>query len=1377
MSGHERSSGKQSFSMEPAAPAGADPFATRYELHELLGEGGMARVHRATDLVLRREVALKLLAVDVLTPSRAHMLALFEREFHTLAQLSHPHVIEVFDYGLSADGSPFYTMELLDGGDLRERAPLPWREVCRLMFDVCSALALLHSRRLLHRDITPRNIRCTRAAVAKLIDFGAMSPMSAGGSDIVGTPAFTAPETLQRLALDARTDLYSLGVTLYYALTGRLPYGARSFADLLTLWADKPLAPSSIVPEIPAALDDLVLSLVSVEPALRPSSAFEVMQQLAACAGIQAEESEAVSRAYLSTPTLVGRDAALATLQDALRDSRLHRSSGVLVQAPPGGGRSRLLDACALDALTRGFRVARATATGSRASFAVAQRLVQHMLDTLPQAAQIAAVPELFSSAPQGEADAAGAQLRDLAQLQAEQVQKLLRVFLRRVSRAYPLLIAVDDVHKIDEPSAALLAELVDSTRRGGILILLTADSDTSDNAALHALARRCALLPLAALTREQTRRLLDSLFGEVPNLQLLSDELHDLALGNPRQTLELAQHLVDQGLIRYAAGSWVLPQKLGADDLPRSASAALHARLARFSERARFIGEAQALAFFDDFTDDEYRALLPAASSRDVELALAELLEAGALLQDGAVYRLASRVWSAAFLVALDEEQTRLRHRALADMYAAEYQTATAHHAFSAGELERGLTALRQRNEAPLTESEARRLADHDAGRFNAWYPLAIDTARRLGRPPRELHALRRWQYLGSVASRAPADRESARIWLEQLSHDAGLDFHRSDTESATSDERVARSLARAHERYLATPEHARVYPVDAAVRLLGEYVLISVVVGARTLDSELLHELPDILEPYIRRSPLLEAIWLNMLGAREGHCNCNYERARELWRETIAKVDALPAGQDPIVGRMRSAVLYALGSAETQLGLVSAAELAEQLESVAAQRISALQLRKIVRLEQGDVEGAERLRRQAEVLSLQQRLPQMFNASLYFDAFVYAMCNNLAGLTLTIEQIKPLSARYSGWVPVLLHAEGCFQLVRGDYEAARSKFAEVIERERNRGSGARVYFWTWMNCHAGLANCLMRLGRAEEAREIASAALRECEARGTGVSSFYLIRVLALIESKLGDPRGAQRLDELIARQVALGASGLRLGLSYEGRASIAIWSRDESAFEHYSELTAREYRHGARTPLAARYQRLMNEAARAGMQPTLSLADFQALSGSVGTSLHSDQLLTLVTRSMAGHRSGPERAEVAIQMICSAHAARTGHLFLLTPAGPVLSASQGAATPPRALAAFVSDYASLRQQQAEELDDMETGALTGDSSLESALQIDDRRYELLPLSCAVDSSSVLVGLAVIERAEAQAASEHTDLLSALAASLRLPAESRAR
>lgn len=1349
----------RSLPAEPSATIEVDHFSERYQLHELLGQGGMATVHRATDRMLERDVALKQLTVNALTLEHAHLAALFEREFHILAQLKHPHVISVFDYGLQSNGTAYYTMDLLDGGDLRELSPLPWREACRVMFDICSALALLHSRHLLHRDVTPRNIRRTRVSVAKLIDFGAMCPMTAGGSDVVGTPAFTAPETLQRLALDARTDLYSFGVTLYYTLTTRVPYSAHSFADLVSAWAEKPVAPSAFVPDIPSALDDLVLSLLSVDAGLRPANAFEVMERLAACASLYLDESDAVSQAYLATPMLVGREDALVRLRSLLRDSRSKGGAGVIVQAPSGRGRSRLLDACALDALTLGFSVARTTATGAREPFAVAKRLVGHLLDTLPRAAELAAVPELLASPNAANDPQARPSLRNLDELQTAEAQQLLRRFIQGVSRAYPLMIAVDDVHKIDLPSAALLAELLDSTKRRGVLVLLTADSDAADNDALHALARRCKPYPLAPLTAAQTHQLLGSLFGQVPNLDLLSREIHDIALGNPRQTLELAQHLVDRRVIRYVSGHWTLPSKLRSEDLPRSTAAAMQARIQRFSREARFLAQAQALAFDEDLTDVDYRALLPAASSRDVELAVFELLEAAALLRDGTVYRFANRVWSAAFLAELDAEGTRLTHRALTRIYDGRNEAAFIHHAFAAGLDEQGLTLLEQRQDSPAETAQMR-----DAGRLAWCYPRAIETARGLGHSRRVEHDLRRWQYLGSVASPLPADRASARIWLAQISHDAGLDLYRADTRAVPTQERLLSSLQRAHERYLATPEHERVYPVDHAIRKLGEYVLYAVVDGARSLDSQLLHGLPDIVEPYVSLSPQLEAIWLNVLGAREAHCNANYVRARTLWQETLDKIARFEPAQLQAYLRMRNAVVFALGTAETQLGLPSAAQQAERLESDDFQRISALALRKVVQLERGDVDAAERFRRQAEVLSLQQRLPQMFNGFRAYEAFVHLRCNNLASLTETVEQVKVLAARYPGWQPVLLYAEGSFQLVRGDYEAARAKFEAGIALDRTAG-GPRVYFPTWINLHAGLGECLLALGRAQQARDVADGALLDCEARGSADMALELIHVVALAEAMLGNPHAAEPLDALIERQSALGAKGLRMGLTYETRARVAIWSGDAEAFEQFSVLTAREYRHGARAPLAARYERLMNEAARAGMQSNVSLKDLQALAGQIHSTVHSE-LLTSAARVMAGRPTFAERAPTALEMICKAQGVDAGHLFLVAPSGPSLAASYGGATTPDELAELVAQYVSEQREQAAELDDMATGAQADAQAARS--QAEGCSYQLLPLRCVVEGASVLVGLAALERSERDDVPPPLDLLSFLALSL---------
>src|SRR5678815_1699445 len=137
----------------------------RYAIRELVGTGGAAVVHRARDSVTGRIVALKRLrpAIEV---DRARHAELFRQEFHTLAQLSHPNVVAVYDYGVE-DGASYYTMELLDGGDLHERVPIEWKTACRITRDICSALSLIHSRRMVYRDISPRNVRCTTDGASK----------------------------------------------------------------------------------------------------------------------------------------------------------------------------------------------------------------------------------------------------------------------------------------------------------------------------------------------------------------------------------------------------------------------------------------------------------------------------------------------------------------------------------------------------------------------------------------------------------------------------------------------------------------------------------------------------------------------------------------------------------------------------------------------------------------------------------------------------------------------------------------------------------------------------------------------------------------------------------------------------------------------------------------------------------------------------------------------------------------------------------------------------------------------------------------------------------------------------------------------------------
>ncbi|HKU44039.1 MAG TPA: serine/threonine-protein kinase, partial [Polyangiales bacterium] len=320
----------------------------RYLLRRELGRGGMAVVYEALDRTRDRRVALKQLRTHPEPAKHARNAELFELEFHTLAQLAHPRIVEVYDFGLDPSGA-YYTMELLDGGDLSELAPLPWQSACAIARDVCAALSLLHSRRFVHRDISPRNVRRTAAGSAKLIDFGALAPM--GPSKLlVGTPPCCAPESVHLQSLDGRTDLYALGATLYFMLAGHHAYSAPNFSVLQEAWAQGFPPPSAFQRDVPPALDALVLELLRLEPDARPASAAEVVQRLAAIDGALAAEESQFAQAYLATPPLVGRESELARASRRLKRVAAGRGRSVLVEGAAGVGRSRFLDGVVLDA-------------------------------------------------------------------------------------------------------------------------------------------------------------------------------------------------------------------------------------------------------------------------------------------------------------------------------------------------------------------------------------------------------------------------------------------------------------------------------------------------------------------------------------------------------------------------------------------------------------------------------------------------------------------------------------------------------------------------------------------------------------------------------------------------------------------------------------------------------------------------------------------------------------------------------------------------------------------------------------------------------------------------------------------------------------------
>jgi hypothetical protein len=261
------------------AVMGVRVLGGRYVLRDMLGTGGMATVWRATDEVLGRDVAVK-----VLSPQFAadpDFLARFEREARHAARLSHPRLVTVFDSGVD-DAMPFIVMELVAGPTLRQvldrNGILPPAEAVSIAAAVCEGLEVAHRAGLVHRDIKPANIVLAGGSEVKVLDFGiARADGRAGGTRtqaVLGTAAYLSPEQASGHPAGPPADLYSLGCVLFEMLTGAPPFAAESAVGLAYRQVhDEPGPPSARRPGLPERLDQITAWLLAKDPASRPASA------------------------------------------------------------------------------------------------------------------------------------------------------------------------------------------------------------------------------------------------------------------------------------------------------------------------------------------------------------------------------------------------------------------------------------------------------------------------------------------------------------------------------------------------------------------------------------------------------------------------------------------------------------------------------------------------------------------------------------------------------------------------------------------------------------------------------------------------------------------------------------------------------------------------------------------------------------------------------------------------------------------------------------------------------------------------------------------------------------------------------------------------
>ena len=249
----------------------------RYHILEQLGEGGMATVYKAYDTDRERNVAFKVLRTETFSPLLLEqVLKRFEREAKSLAKLSHPNIVKILDYG-DHEGSPYLVMEYLPGGTLKQKLgqAIPWKQAIQILLPIAHGLAYAHHESIIHRDIKPANILMdnlnapilTDFGIAKLLEGADSHTLTASGVGI-GTPEYMAPEQgIGASTIDARADIYSLGIVLYEMVTGRKPYIADTpMAVVLKQMTDPLPRPTDFVPDLPEDVEHILFKALAKQP-------------------------------------------------------------------------------------------------------------------------------------------------------------------------------------------------------------------------------------------------------------------------------------------------------------------------------------------------------------------------------------------------------------------------------------------------------------------------------------------------------------------------------------------------------------------------------------------------------------------------------------------------------------------------------------------------------------------------------------------------------------------------------------------------------------------------------------------------------------------------------------------------------------------------------------------------------------------------------------------------------------------------------------------------------------------------------------------------------------------------------------------------------
>jgi tetratricopeptide (TPR) repeat protein len=584
-------------------------LAGRYRLDALLGRGGMGTVYRAHDLTLGRDVAVKVVEGSSLDLEARRRLL---HEARTAATLNHPHIVAVHDASEVGE-EPFVVMELVSGGSLRSDRQLGVTQVIAVGRQLCDALAHAHDKGIVHRDLKPENVLVAADGAdldVKLGDLGLAfihrdTRMTQSGM-LLGTAAYMAPEQALGAPVDGRADLYALGALLYELLAGRPPFPGDDPIAVVSQHLHAPVVPAiTYRPDLPPALDVLILKLLAKRPEDRFATARDVDAALAA---VRSAEAPAERPApgndsvrlldQLARGRLVGRASELAQLQEFW--SRAERGQGhmALISGEPGVGKTRLARELGVYARLQGAWVLQGgcyefEATTPYLPFLEALRgWVRGRDPERLRAALGAMAPELAKLAPEIEAKLGPLPPNPPLSPAEERLRLFDHVvrFLGALADERGLLLVLDDLHWADHGTLALLHYLLRQARESRLMVLGMYREAELDRA--HPLQkslvewnreRLATRVPLSRLSLVDTSSMLAVMFGQETVSPDFAAALHRETEGNPFFVEEVVKALIEQGQIYREGGEWQR-HDVGELAIPQSIKAAVSRRLERLT-------------------------------------------------------------------------------------------------------------------------------------------------------------------------------------------------------------------------------------------------------------------------------------------------------------------------------------------------------------------------------------------------------------------------------------------------------------------------------------------------------------------------------------------------------------------------------------------------------------------------------------------------------------------------------------------------------------------------------------------------------------------------------------------------------------------------